>query len=143
MITRYVLTLEAVSEHPLYADSAYRLYAHLLERLPPEEAEWLHEEGSRMVSQYLSFQKEAGSYLWTISLLSDETAAILSPVLDRLREVTIENRSFQVQARVCEKIGLEEILSRGRENCGRRMRIVFPASRPGSAGNSKIRTTIF
>ena len=49
MITRHILILEALPEHPLYADAAYRLYAFLLEQLPAEESEWLHEEGNRLI----------------------------------------------------------------------------------------------
>ena len=116
MITRHILILEALPEHPLYADAAYRLYAFLLEQLPAEESEWLHEEGSRMISQYLKYSRESGTYSWTVCLLSDAASSVLSPVLERLREVFIENCSFAIQARSCEKIGLEELLSRGREN---------------------------
>lgn len=125
MITRHILTLEAVPEHPLYADAAYRLYAFLQEQLPAEESEWLHEEGSRMVSQFLKLSREQGTYCWTVSLLSDTVSAMLSPVLDKLQTVCIEDCSFAVQSRFCEKIGLEELISRGRENCGRRAQILF------------------
>lgn len=125
MITRHILILEALPEHPLYADAAYRLYAFLLEQLPAEESEWLHEEGNRMISQFLKYSRESGTYTWTVCLLSDAASSVLSPVLERLREVFIENCSFAIQARSCEKIGLEEFLSRGRENNQRYAQLQF------------------
>ena len=125
MITQFVLTVEAVSGHPLYADAAYRIYAFLLEQLPEDEAFWLHEEGSRMVTQHLTFCKESGTYIWSVSLLSDAVHSVLSPVLEQLQEIQIENQRFPIRQRVCERVGLEELLSNGRNNCGRRAQLLF------------------
>jgi CRISPR-associated endoribonuclease Cas6 len=74
MITRFVLTIEAIPEHPLYADAAYQIYAFLLEQL---------------------------------------------------QEIRIENQSVPIRQRVCDRVGLEELLSKGRENCGRRAQLLF------------------
>ena len=42
MITRYIMAIPDVPGHRLYPDSAYRLYACLLEQLPPEYSQVLH-----------------------------------------------------------------------------------------------------
>ena len=123
MITQYQITLQQVPDHALFADSAYRLYAHLLECLPYEDACWIHEYGA--VSQFLEYRKEAQQHLWTLNLLSDETAAVLQPVLAGLREVTIENQVFPVLSSIVSEITLEDLLRWGRQAENRRTTIQF------------------
>lgn len=123
MITQYKIALGAVANHRLYSDSAYRLYAYLLEQLPFDEADWLHESG--VVCQFLTYEKEKQRYLWTLNLLSDETAQVLRPVLDGLQVVTIENQSFPVLEQTLEEIRLEDLMARGREETDRRTSVRF------------------
>jgi CRISPR-associated endoribonuclease Cas6 len=78
-----------------------------------------------MVSQHLTFCKESRTYAWSVSLLSDAVSSVLSPVLEQLQEIRIENQSFPVRARSSDRVGLEELLSKGRENCGRRAQLLF------------------
>lgn len=113
MITQYVMTLPAVPAHALSPDSAYRLYAYLLEQLPPEEAQWLHEAGNRGISQCLHYQKNAGVYLWTVNVLIDEIAEILCPILNELDQVFIEQQSFSVFRKESRQITLEALLAHG------------------------------
>lgn len=113
MITQYVITLRAVPEHPLYPDSAYRLYAYLLEQLPPEEAQWLHEVGNRGISQYLQYQKTAGVYLWTVNILVDEIEKILRPILGALDQVFIEQQAFSISRKESRWIPMEALLAHG------------------------------
>ena len=49
MITRYIMAIPDVPGHRLYPDSAYRLYACLLEQLPPEYSQVLHASGGRWI----------------------------------------------------------------------------------------------
>lgn len=114
MITQWVLSLSSVPAHPLYSDSAYRLYAFLLEQLPNEDADWLHGIGSGTVSQYLRFSKEEQCCKWTVNLLSDETGSLLSPILEKLPEVQIENQHFPITERTSFAITSEEIITKGR-----------------------------
>ena len=113
MITQYRIMLGSIAEHRLYSDSAYHLYACLLEQLEEDAAQWLHEYG--MVSQFLDFSKGDQCYHWTLNLLNDDTAAVLNPVMEKLTSVTIENQEFPILERSVEVVGLEDLLSRGRE----------------------------
>lgn len=125
MITRHVLTLQAKTEHPLHADAAYRLYAFLLEQLPPEEAQWLHDTASQLVSQFLCFRRETQTYAWTVNLLSEEAAAVLDPVLSTCQAVQIENEIFPVLERSSETVTLDQLLEQGRGPVANRCRISF------------------
>ena len=113
MITQYVMTLHAVQAHPLYPDSAYRLYAYLLEQLPPDEAQWLHEAGNRGISQYLQYKKNAAGYLWTVNILLDKIAEILCPILDGLDQVLIEQQVFFISHKKSQEIAMEALLTHG------------------------------
>ena len=123
MITQYKITLGQVDGHPLYSDSAYRLYAHLLERLPHEDASWLHESGA--VAQNLEYSRESHQFLWTLNLLNDAVAELLEPVLNGAEEVFIENQSFPVLRVSKEIVTLEDLLARGRERTDRRSTMQF------------------
>lgn len=125
MITQYVITLKCTPDHPLYADSAYRLYAHLLENLPQEDAQWLHEEGNRTISQFLRYNREKGCCFWTVNILFDEVAKFLCPLLDSLAEVSIENQSFPILDKIIRKITAELLLHQARKETDNKQTISF------------------
>lgn len=125
MITRYMMTIEAAADHPLHADAAYRLYAFILEQLSDEDAQWLHEEGSKAVSQYIRFDKGAGVYLWTVNILTEQTAQVLDPVLHSCQLVRIYDREFRITEKKRETVTLDQILERGKNMTGNRSRIAF------------------
>lgn len=125
MIIQYVITLKGIPGHPLYADSAYRLYAHLLEKLPQEDALWLHEEDSRTISQFLRYEKDHNCYIWTVNTLSDAVAELLCPILDDLVEVSVENQVFSVLDKTIRKITAELLLHRAREETGNKRTLSF------------------
>lgn len=125
MITQYIITVKSIPGHPLYADSAYRLYAYLLEKLPPEDARWLHEEGCRTISQSLQYDKEKGCYFWIINILSDEVAGFLCPLLDSLAEVSIENQAFLISEKTIRQITAEQLLHQAQEETGNRKTVAF------------------
>ena len=128
MITQHRIAIGQVAGHPLYGDSAYRLYASLLEHLENETAGWLHECG--MISQFLEFSRENQRYHWTLNLLNDDTAAVMDPVIEKLTSVTIENQEFPILERTVEVVSLEDLLDRGREMTDRRsvMRFCTPTA---------------
>lgn len=125
MITQYVITLKAIQGHPLYSDSAYRLYAYLLEKLPVADGQWLHEEGARSISQFLCYDKEEKTYRWTVNILTDEAAEILVPVMDSLLEVTVESQTFPVLDKTIRKITAELLLNRARDEIGNKRTLSF------------------
>ncbi len=125
MITQYIIYIENIPTHPLYADSAYRLYAHLLEQLPQEDAIWLHQTGGRGISQFLQYDKANKHYVWTINILLEDAAEILRPLLDSLEEVSIENQTFPMMEKAIREVTLESLLRQGREETGHRTTISF------------------
>ena len=114
MITQYKITF-ATGEHMLYVDSAYKLYAYLLEALDYEVAQWLHDEGSRGVTQYLLTDRTNGTCCWTINLLNDEVATLLCPVLEGLDRVCIEQHNFPVTGKAVRQVSMEDLLLSGRQ----------------------------
>lgn len=125
MITQYTFTLKALPGHPLFADSAYRLYAHLLEKLPGEYAAWLHADGSRAVSQFLRYEKARDVCLWTVNILQDTVAEMLAPLLDGLEAVSVENQTFPVLEKCVRKITADMLLHEAREETGNRITLRF------------------
>jgi CRISPR-associated endoribonuclease Cas6 len=123
MITQYIFRLDTTA-HPLYVDSAYRLYAHLLEQLPPEEAEWLHESGGRSISQYIRYDKEQGC-AWVLNILCDAVAQMLRPVLDAMDTITIEQHTIPVTSRTVQNVTLQDLLNHGRTTTDRRTTLCF------------------
>lgn len=111
MITRYEMTLPPTGDHPLYPASAYRLYAGLLETLPPDQARWLHDGGGRGLSQCLEYEKATGGYRWIVNLLEEETAACLAPHLEALEAVTVEDMTLPILRRDRETQTMENLLT--------------------------------
>lgn len=125
MITQYKLTLKSVSGHPLYGDSAYRLYAFLLQQLPAEEADWLHEKAGSAISQHILFDKSADCYVWTLNLLSDEISSLLCPVLENMKEAYIENQSFPILSRSVQSVSPLDLIRQGQCCTARRNTVIF------------------
>lgn len=110
MITRYIMTLPGISGHRLYPNSAYRLYACLLEQLPAECAQVLHASGGRWIRQFLKYDKGTGEYRWHLSILADAGAEMLLPVLANLTKVQIENERFSIVQKETQQVSLESLL---------------------------------
>ena len=98
MITRYIMTLPGISGHRLYPNSAYRLYACLLEQLPAECAQVLHASGGRWIRQFLKYDKGTGEYRWHLSILADAGAEML------------ENERFSIVQKETQQVSLESLL---------------------------------
>lgn len=119
------MTIKALGSHPLYADSAYRLYAFLLEQLPEVEAAWLHGVENKAISQHITFHRETNTNIWTIHVLSEEANRILSPVLRELSELNIENTVFSIAEKTCSEITAEALIQKGRQWHTHRNTLVF------------------
>ena len=125
MITQWNIVIRPTAEHPLHADSAYRLYAFLLEQLPAKEAAQLHEAGGGILSQFVHFRRESSMYSWIINVFSSEMEAILSPVLTHLPEVKVEGVALEVVERSHHDVTAEELILSGREQDSERSVFVF------------------
>ena len=110
MISQYKLRLALPDGGQLPSFWAYRLYAWLLEQLPGEAAQLLHEHGERLVSQYLNRST------WVINLFGEETAALLGEVLETAMQIDLHGDRLLVLERESHRIeGPEWFLQRGRE----------------------------
>lgn len=79
MMLQYRYQLTPSDSAVLPSHCAYRLYAALLEQLPPEPAQRLHANSGGAISQYV--YTESGRSFWVITLLNADAAALLSAVL--------------------------------------------------------------
>lgn len=110
MITRYVADIPVDPNHKLFADSAYRLYAYLLEQLPTGQAQELHESEVREIRQNLQYHRNLNCYHWTLNILSDEMTDVLCPALDNLHELQIEHHIFPITRIEKYQIALSDLL---------------------------------
>lgn len=87
MITRYIMAIPDVPGHRLYPDSAYRLYACLLEQLPPEYSQVLHASGGRWIRQFLKYDKDTSECSWLIKKHNKTGQGQSAPPLFRARQI--------------------------------------------------------
>ena len=115
MITQYQFSLQA--QEPLPSFWAYRLYASILELIPDEDAEFLHQQGEKPLSHFLQYNKNDEASIWTINLLSEEMDNIFAPVLDHLSQIELDTGLVQITRSKKESIsGPEKLLSCSKEN---------------------------
>ena len=89
MLTAYSLALLPNGACRPTPEWGYRLYAALLEQLPPQFAHEAHGDDYTPISQFLRIQKD-GSLVWHVSLLGHRTEDMLSETLDRIGEIQLE-----------------------------------------------------
>ena len=111
MITQYRITFRTAPGQALYPDSAYRLYAYLLEQLPPEDAALVHDTGTGGIGQFLQYQKDPGPDVSTLNLLQDGIGAILGPVLETMTQLCILGQCFSILSRERRQMTLDSLLS--------------------------------
>lgn len=70
------------------AEWGYHLYAALLDRLPPEFARRVHEDGASPVSQFVSAPE--GRPHWTVTLLGEEAEGLVGPVLEECEPFALQ-----------------------------------------------------
>ena len=96
MICRYRFALTDPAGGHIPTGRAYALYSALLELLPEEVREALHEQGETPVSQFLTWERESGRTVWSVSVLDGELAELLEAVLSDLREVRLHTGTLAV-----------------------------------------------
>lgn len=90
--TEYELKCDA----PLSFSDAPRLYAWLLEQLGAQEAEWIHEDDGRALTQHVRVERESGRTIWSVCLLSEAANRAILPALKP--ELTVELHPELLQA---------------------------------------------
>lgn len=128
MIRQYVFLVSQDDKQPIPNFWAYRLYAWMLEQVPPSYGEQLHIEGETPISQYLYFNRDLQQNLWTVSLLNDQMIEIFGPVLDQLHTIQLHGLCLSVvlqhvrEETISNLVGCEKGISNNR-----RTRLYFAA----------------
>jgi len=129
MLTQYRLTLRPEAGQPVPPETAYRLYAALLESSPSSFGEAAHRDAATPVSQFLVPGPE-GTLLWTLNLLGRESEAALSPILETQEHYLLTRRGTLLRVLRREHQGLggaEELLARA-SGCSGAHRLRFCTS---------------
>lgn len=93
MIARY--RFELLTEESVSSEKAYSIYGCLMELIPPEIADLLHEEGETPISQFVYTDRFSSKTFWQISLLGETIVPVLSTVLDALQELELNTGSMR------------------------------------------------
>lgn len=93
MITQYRFSLSG--SVPLHPPDAYRLYSWLLQQVPEEFGEMLHQQTRTPVSQYLVVDRTDGKCIWTVSLFGHLAKTQLAPLLDGLTQIDLHTGVYR------------------------------------------------
>ena len=96
MIQKFKLTVKQQNGNPVPSFWSYRMYSAILEQFPPVFVDLLHEQGYTGISQYISFERETGQSIWTISLLQDTAIESAAPVLMDLDSLDLHGGTISI-----------------------------------------------
>lgn len=88
MLTRYEFRMAPDGPCHTRPEWGYYLYAALLERLPREFGQRVHEDGTSPVSQFVCLRE--GALYWSVALLGEEAEALAGPVLKACRPLSLQ-----------------------------------------------------
>ena len=106
MITRYRFELTPDRAAACRVEWSYYLYCALMERIPREYAQKIHENGPSPISQYLYVRD--GRIFWNVTLLGDEAREKLAPLLETETVYCLRQEQLKLRA---ERRAQEEIAS--------------------------------
>lgn len=122
MIKQYKIRLQRENDEHIPQFWAYRLYSWLLTEVPEEVSEYIHSSGAHILSQYLNYG------IWTVNLFENESAEIISEILDRADRILLNSDILEVKDRKCAEIPESKcLLAEGRELAGKRITVKFVA----------------
>lgn len=105
---------------------AYRLYSWLLEQLPAELGNALHEQGEHPVSHFLRFSPEKQAVVWTVNLLEDELRQAAVPVLEQTQEIPLHDVLLRAELlHRSQPISAQQLIAAGREQDTNRADLTF------------------
>ena len=93
MITQYRFELSGAEL--LRSSDSYRLYGWLLQQVPEEFGEMLHQQNLTPVSQHLTVSRTDGKCVWTVSLLGHSAQAQFMPLLDGLKQIDLHTGTYR------------------------------------------------
>lgn len=105
---------------------AYRLYSWLLEQLPPELGNELHEQGEHPVAQFLHFSTEKQALVWTVNLLNDRLRQAAVPVLEQTPQIQLHELSLCTELLYrSQPISAQQMICAGRDREANRAKLIF------------------
>ena len=105
MIKQYLYSLKSPAG-AVSPDSAYKAYAWLLNQIPEEYADAVHENSDSVLNHGIYLDRTQDRHIWKINLMNEDAARLFDEVLTEKISVTLG--SSEVSA---ERIAVKEILS--------------------------------
>lgn len=104
----------------------YRLYGWLLEQLPPDLGNALHEQGEHPFAHSLHFSLEKQTLVWTVNLLDDTIRQAAVPLLEQTKEIRLHDISLEVSLLShTQPVSAPELIGAGREQSANRAKLTF------------------
>ena len=105
---------------------AYRLYGWLLEQIPKELGNALHEQGEHPVAQFLHFSMEKQTLVWTVNLLNDALRQTAVPVLEQVQQIRLHELSLGAEL-LCrtQPVSAQQLICAGHEQRANRAKLTF------------------
>ena len=126
MIHQFQMQLTEGNSARLSSAYAYRLYAWLLEQLPPESAEFLHQQNAHYLSQSLVYDRETEQNLWTVNVFDDALSGEIRSVLAGTGSIALNGEENLGLVLAGEKtVEAQELVLRDREEMNRFSEIRF------------------
>lgn len=97
MIRQYKFSILSNNDEKIWPHWAYRFYAFLLENVSEDYADFLHLQGEKPISQYIYYNRNRNQSIWTVNLLNELAVNNFSPILDTLKEVSLNTQRFIVE----------------------------------------------
>lgn len=120
MIEQYRFAITDERGGRILQNWSYRLYSWLMEQLPPDLADRLHEDGSHAITQNLRFEKETRQNIWTVNLLKAETLETVRTVLQNVHSIPLHEDTLRVSPLgAARTVTAEDLLAAGRESTSR------------------------
>jgi CRISPR-associated endoribonuclease Cas6 len=103
MITKYEIHLDYQSKEPPNCFWGYNMYGVLMQKLPENITEQLHESTISPLSQYVTVDKVNNALIWHVTVVGDINGQ-MEEVLTQTKEYHLAGHDSLLKVRKCEKI---------------------------------------
>lgn len=126
MIEQLQLALKPPEGIRIPQSYAYRLYGWLLEQLPSDLGNALHEQGEHPIAHSLHFSPENQTLVWTINLLNDTIRQVAVPLLEQTQEIRLHDVSLGVSLlNHSQPVSASQLICSGRNQQANRAKLAF------------------
>ena len=103
MIDHYKLNLNYSNENGFKGNPGYRIYGCLMERLPYDLGERMHENAKTPISQNIEYNNKKGEAHWCVSSFDEELSAELDDLFKEGGEFSIEQDGIVLRTESVER----------------------------------------